>query len=102
MLLFIKYFDKSKLQRMSNKIVFLLAVAIFSYISFLHINANYLDYSNGLLRAVQELITIPILIGQVVILLISITRLLKEIDWKLILASLLMLASTATTISEFL
>ena len=87
---------------MSNKIVFLLAVAIFSYVSFLHINANYLDYSNGLLRAVQELITIPALIGQVVILIISITRLVKGIDWKLILASLLMLVTTGTTISWFL
>lgn len=87
---------------MSNKIVFLLAVAIFSYVSFLHVNANYLDYSNGLLRAVQELITIPILIGQVIILVISITRLVKEIDWKLVFASILTLTTTVFTVISFI
>ncbi len=87
---------------MSNKNLLLVSIIVILYVSFLHVNPNYLGYSNGLLRAVQELITIPILIGQVVILATGITRLLKEIDWKLILASFLMLVTTVTTISGFL
>lgn len=87
---------------MSNRILLLIAVCIFLYISFLQLNVTYWNFINVFLGVIQELITIPILIGQVIILVISITRLVKGIDWKLILASLLMLVTTGTTISWFL
>lgn len=87
---------------MSNRILLLIAVCIFLYISFLQLNVTYWNFSNVFLGVIQELITIPILIGQVIILVISITRLVKEINWKLVFASILTLTTTVFTIISFI
>lgn len=54
--------------RKDEKIIFLLTILSLLYFSFLLLNASYFRFDNVALGVIQELLTIPVIIGQFVLL----------------------------------
>lgn len=63
---------------MRNKTLFILSLSIFVYFTFLFLNSYVLKWENTIFGVFQELLTIPMLIFQVVLLVIAFKRSVKD------------------------
>ena len=55
----------------TDKTIFVLSICALLYLSFLHVNSYYFKVESIALGVVQELITIPIIMGQLVLLFVA-------------------------------
>lgn len=63
---------------MKGKLIFIISLIITVYFLSLFLNAYVIEFENGLFRFIGELITIPILIGQLFVLVISIKYTIED------------------------
>ena len=89
---------------MKNKTLFQLTLAVGTYLLFLLLNAYVFKFTYTFIGVIQELVTIPVLILNAVLLVVAIRRVVagKNVrDSYLLSASVLLLASFSFVVGSF-
>lgn len=65
----------------NDKTLLRLSCLIASFFAFLFLNSTFFEFKVLLISVVQEIVTIPLMIGQVILLVITVKRLSANFSW---------------------